>query len=627
MAAVPEIAFTLADGQNAFFVELAEALVSELRCLGVRCRVGDEYPEVRPGLVHVFLPPHEYVALTGFRPQPALLRRSITISAEQPASGFFEIDLDINRDAGVVYDINPRAVRAYRSEGIACRHLQLGYTGVWDRFQSGERDIDIVFIGRSTGRRGQALASYADVFERFRCHLQISDNSRPSTASARDFVAGDPKRELLSRAKVLLNIHGEDEPYFEHLRAVEAICAGCAIVSEHASDIAPLRWGEDLLTGGIGRLGLLCAYLLDNPAVLDRIRRSAYERIREQGQMSVAASLLAKAAAELDTISIGDSLPAEVRSGYLRHRQNARVSSAREQPPMSPWTPGEGQILRALKRQQLGITNVQRAIASLRPTGARPPDAYASLVYESRGWRRPQDRRLAVIVPLFNHADVVIDALASADAPGVEFVVVDDGSTDGGGDRVSEWMRQNERRPARLVRHDVNAGLPQGRNTGLRYSSSELLLMLDADNQLRSTAIDRLTGALEVDREASFAYGIVEQFSQDGAVGLVSEFPWNPERLRYGNYIDALSLIRREALVALGGYSCDPRLALGWEDYDLWARMAEAGRHAVFVPEIIARYRVGHSSMVSVTNISVTDAYAAIADHAPNLMRELKVPQ
>ena len=84
-------------------------------------------------------------------------------------------------------------------------------------------------------------------------------------------------------------------------------------------------------------------------------------------------------------------------------------------------------------------------------------------------------------------------------------------------------------------------------------------------------------------------------------------------------------MIRREAMSALEGYSYDERL-YGWEDYDLWVRMAESGRYGVFVPEIVARYRVGHSSMISHTNVSTADAYAALADHAPNLMADLRIP-
>jgi glycosyltransferase involved in cell wall biosynthesis len=230
---------------------------------------------------------------------------------------------------------------------------------------------------------------------------------------------------------------------------------------------------------------------------------------------------------------------------------------------------------------------------------------------------------------LYNHAEAVLDALESVERSafsGWEVVVVDDGSSDGGGHAVRRWMDDHPHRPCMLVRHEVNRGLASARNTGAEYARSDRLLMLDADNQLRRIAMARLSVALDADPSASFAYGILDRFSTDGPGGLISWHPWEPQRLRHSNYIDALALIKHDALAALGGYSLDSRLALGWEDYDLWARMAETGRHAAFVPEIVARYRVGHSSMVSVTNISPSDAYAAIADHAPRLMRELQIP-
>jgi GT2 family glycosyltransferase len=150
--------------------------------------------------------------------------------------------------------------------------------------------------------------------------------------------------------------------------------------------------------------------------------------------------------------------------------------------------------------------------------------------------------------------------------------------------------------------------------------------MLDADNELRTIAMDRLLACLDADPEASFAYGIMERFSGSGTEGLQSCFGWDPERLLSGNYIDAFALLRRDAFEAMGGYSCDQRLS-GWEDYDLWVRMAEAGRHGVFVPEIIARYRVDPSSMIWQTNISTIDAYAALVEHAPNLLEHLRIPR
>jgi glycosyltransferase involved in cell wall biosynthesis len=207
-----------------------------------------------------------------------------------------------------------------------------------------------------------------------------------------------------------------------------------------------------------------------------------------------------------------------------------------------------------------------------------------------------------------------------------EAVIVDDGSSDGGGATVQAWIEARPQLACLLVRNDLNRGLAAARNAGVERARTDRLLMLDADNEVRRHALARLMGALDADPEASFAYGIMERFSIEGPEGLVSAYGWDPERLRSMNYIDAFSLIRREAFMAMEGYSYDQRL-YGWEDYDLWVRMAESGRYGAFVPEIIARYRVGHSSMISQTNISTSDAYAALLDHAPKLLSGLRIPR
>lgn len=627
----PELVFNFAHGQNQFFVELAETLVFELAQMQVPARIAfGEYPEPRAGQVHVLLPPHEYLALGGFRPSAEILGRCIGISAEQPSSGFFPANVELARDLGAVFDINVRAIRAYRRAGVAASQLQLGYSSRWDRFDDPTpRDIDILFMGRSTTRRDRALASYAVSFERFRCHLQLSDGARPNLAGAPDFLSGDEKRDLLARAKVLLSVHGEREPYFEWLRAAEAICAGCLVVTEHASDIAPLRSGEEIVTGGIDRLGALCAWAVDDEPSRERIRRAAYDLLRAQRRLGEAAAELARAAQQIDLAPLPAPNLVRSRIEFLlaSRRQDSRFEF---QPPSHPYSPGERRVLRALKSQGLEALSLRRRLDHLELLwgGTASPEERGTIEYESAAWKSPERRRLTVIVPLYNHSAAVAKALESvelSDRSDWEIVVVDDGSTDDGGSVVREWMARRDWCACRLVRHAINRGLADARNSGVRYAETDLLLMLDADNELLSTAMTRQLEALEKDPAASFAYGILAQVSADSPVGLLSKMPWDPERLRAANYIDALALIRREALVELGGYTTDPRLH-GWEDYDLWVRMAEYGRHGAFVPEILARYRVGHGSMLSFTNMSVTDAYVAIADHAPRLMRGVRIP-
>ncbi|HST34294.1 MAG TPA: glycosyltransferase family 2 protein [Solirubrobacteraceae bacterium] len=642
----PEFCFALARGQNQFFVELAEALAYELDLLGVKASVEiGEVPLPRSGLVHVFLPPHEYVSLSRYRPPAPHLMRSIVISAEQPDSHFFDANVPLARDAGAVFDINPRSVRAYASEGIEASLLELGHTRLWDRFRAdfgarGEvdgaddrpRDIDILFLGRVSPRRERALASYAGIFERFRCHLGLSDNSRPNVATGATFVAGDDKRELLGRSKVLLNIHGEDEPYFEWLRIAEAICAGCAIVSEHSSDFAPLQWGRHLLTGELGSLGLFCAQLVEDDAGRERMRTEAYELLVQERPMSKAARQLIAAGLAADKSPVGRDLE-------LVARQERARGHFRENPPVLEHQPheradlsaGDTLVLRTLKHQLLAVAALRRQLAQLQ-YGLRPDtdgEPQTRIVAESAAWSEDRPRGLSVVVPLYNHRGDVLSALESLERSSRvdwEAVIVDDASTDRGGEAVRSWLESHPHLSCRLVAHDLNRGLPAARNTGIGLTRADRLLMLDADNEVRPGAMSRLMAALDDDREASFAYGIMERFSVDGPTGLLSCFGWDPERLRSSNYIDAFALVRRDALAAMGGYSEDSRV-FGWEDYDLWVRMAEAGRHGVFVPEIIARYQVGHSSMISLTNVSTADAYAALVDHAPKLMAGLRIPR
>jgi hypothetical protein len=633
----PELVFALAKGQNAFFRELAEALIFELERCGAKGRIVEgEFPAQEEGSVTVLLPPHEYAALSRARPSPAMLRRCVAISAEQPSSEFFKWNVQLVRSAGAVLDINRRAVRSYAEEEIAADHLQLGYCELWDRREEfGERDIDILFVGRSTPRRERALAMYADQLERFRCEILLSDDSTPNSGDGVNFQTGAAKRDLLSRTKVLLNVHGESEPYFEWLRVAEAMSAGCAVVTETSTDLDPLRVGIDLLSGRLETLGLLSAWVAEDDELRTRLVRQA------DGQLKLYATLAQGAATLLAAAERADRVPVDPGAKGDSKIANAKMIIDPPPPPaptpggIAEWEPGplsigDRRILRGLKRQQQEMLSFRRQLAGAILARGRPdrPTAETVDLATTAGWKQDEEPLVSVIVPLYNDKDVVTDALESVAASTFgswEIVVVDDASSDGGADHVRAWMDCHDDRAVALIRHEVNRGLSAARNSGVAKGRGSLLLMLDSDNLMRPFGMTRLVDALAADPEAAFSYGILDRFREDGPDGLASEFGWEPRRFRDGNYIDALAMVRRDAFEELGGYSEDVRLMLGYEDYDFWARVAESGRRATFVRQFVARYRVGHSSMLSVTNLSKTDAMAAVAEHAPTLMRGVEL--
>jgi glycosyltransferase involved in cell wall biosynthesis len=205
-----------------------------------------------------------------------------------------------------------------------------------------------------------------------------------------------------------------------------------------------------------------------------------------------------------------------------------------------------------------------------------------------------------------------------------EAIVVDDASRDDSLAVAADWVSE-ERRPALLVHHSYNRGLPSARNTALSLARGEFCFILDADNELFPHCLERLVDALDRDPGAVFAYGALERFHGGSTVGIGNRLPWEPARLRTSNFVDAMALIRTDYLREVGGYTTDRRLH-GWEDYDLWCATAERGQRGTYVPEILARYRSVMHSMVSTTNLSTTDAYSVLIERYPELMAGVEPP-
>ena len=268
---MPELAFVMSPKQNFFFRELVAAIRHELDAQGIRSSLHERFPEPHPDRVYVLVPPHEYVALEGpdSLPPDPLLARTIFVCAEQPGTVHFEEDVKLAARAGAVFDINPRSVELFRHFGVGAQYLALGYTDLWDHYEpEREKDIDVLFLGSHSPRRVRFLSEYASTLAKYRTHIQISDNSTPNTAGSTSFVA-EEKWDLLARAKILINIHQGDEPYFEWLRAMDAIHCGAVLVSEHSSGYEPLKPAHHLFFGDPASLAHRADRLLLDPEYRD----------------------------------------------------------------------------------------------------------------------------------------------------------------------------------------------------------------------------------------------------------------------------------------------------------------------------------------------------------------------
>jgi hypothetical protein len=625
----PELAFVVARGQNAFFVELVDVLHREVAALGVTTSVTvGAFPPPSPSRIYVVLPPHEYASLEGpdAFADPAMLGRTIVVCAEQPGSQWFDRNLSWAHGAGAVFDINPRAVDVYRCHGIDARLLPIGYTRQWDSSEpdgptddawDDARDIDVLFLGSRSARRDAVLARCADVLRRHRSHLVISDNDRPNVVTTDDFVAGADKHTLLCRARTLLNVHVGDEPYFEWLRVVEAMHAGAVVVSEQSTGMLPLRAGRDLVVASTASLPWVLADALADDQRLRAMRRAALGTLRGQ-PMGGAAAAIAFAAARLTRRPIPSPVPTP---DTPRRPVVPPAPDAAPWAPAAPSAPTDGADLRrALKALHVDLLELRRRVshAALAVDGTGAP--LVEIVACTPAYSASPTPDVTVAVSVLDDGDRARDAIESvARSTGVrvEVVVVDDASTDDTCATVARWMEGNAGVPVLLARHPAGRGTGATRNTAIDLARGRFIFVLDAGNALYPGGLAALVDAFDLP-DVAFTYGMLECFDDTGPTGLRNTYAWNPGRLADGNVVDAMALLRTRVVREAGGFSTDLRLD-GWEEYDLWCTLAERGYRGSLVPAIVGRRRISPSSRV-LTEIDHDDARARLRERHPRIL-------
>jgi glycosyltransferase involved in cell wall biosynthesis len=218
---------------------------------------------------------------------------------------------------------------------------------------------------------------------------------------------------------------------------------------------------------------------------------------------------------------------------------------------------------------------------------------------------------VTVIITLYNYADYIEQCLDSVCATiadqlpgGFDVLIIDDCSTDESASLVEDYLNKVET-PICLVKKVFNTGLADARNTGLNLARASFVFILDADNWIYPNCLPVLYEAINASGAAG-AYGIINRFnSKTGkGSGLISFYEWDVRELINLPYIDAMAMFQKDILLKVGGYSTELMVIAwsGWEDYDLWLKLAQAGYNAKLVPNILSAYRVHPHSMIHTTN-------------------------
>ena len=613
----------VAERGNAFMRDIAEWLVEAATTTGRDAALVLNRLPANDGSINLVVAPHEFFPLFD---APLHQRReaaavSIGVATEQPGTPWFDISLEWCRLGPRVLDINLLGVDALRAAGVHVQHLPLGAVASMTAAPASlMRQHDVVFLGGLDPRRAAVLAELAPVLWRYDTELRLFRFDRPIGPQTPGVVFGNEKYRFLAQSRLLLNVHRErpghgDAPaYFEWARMVEAMANGCVVVTEPSEGYAPLVAGEHFIEAPTGQLGATIEQLLEQPERIAHVADAA--RAMVTGPLALSTTLgPILASLEHDALPLLRTRPAPktlrpIRrpGGSRRRRPNTRTAF---RPHLS--------MQREAKRLALADTDALRRLDALQCLLQHgTPQHVTETATPAYAEAQPV---VTVVVPLYNQASTVaatLDSIVASTGVPFEVIVVEDHATDTSRTTAEHYLHTHPDVPMLLLAKAANEGLSAARNTGFGRARGEFVLPVDADNQVYPTCLTRLADALVALPTAAAAYAILEDFGD--APGLRSALAWDVERLCAANYIDAQALWRRSAWERLGGFDADVDHTIGgWEDWDLWLRLAASGGQAISVPQILGRYRVQQHSMVALTNLALDDAVAAMRTRHPAL--------
>ncbi len=197
--------------------------------------------------------------------------------------------------------------------------------------------------------------------------------------------------------------------------------------------------------------------------------------------------------------------------------------------------------------------------------------------------------RISVIIPVFNRAQWVAEAIESVLAQGmadVEIICIDDGSTDDSAQVVQSFGASV------VYRWQENKGVSAARNVGLRLVRSPFVTFLDSDDLFPAGKLARQLAILAANPTLGLVMGKVEHLFLPSADPEMYTFT-DQNRITWTVQLGA-GLYRTAVFEQVGCF--DETLPMG-EDLDWFNRVKEQGVPMQTIDDVMIYYRLHDTNM------------------------------
>jgi len=201
---------------------------------------------------------------------------------------------------------------------------------------------------------------------------------------------------------------------------------------------------------------------------------------------------------------------------------------------------------------------------------------------------------VSVIIPCFNSGRTLtsaIDSVKNQTYPNIEIIIVNDGSNDPFTIKVLEDLSHDKKIK---ILEKPNGGLASARNYGIKESTAEFVLPLDADDTLSKNCINEMLILIIKNSPAKcFVFPNIEF---NGLRSGFSQRNYNPFVQLVMNQLPYSILFTKETFNSIGGY--DESLTEGLEDWEFNLNLIENGHIPISADAATLQYCVNNDGML-----------------------------
>ncbi|MEG4425541.1 MULTISPECIES: glycosyltransferase [unclassified Microcoleus] len=204
-------------------------------------------------------------------------------------------------------------------------------------------------------------------------------------------------------------------------------------------------------------------------------------------------------------------------------------------------------------------------------------------------YRTPPQPLISVIIPCYNHAKYVreaVESVVSQTYQNWECIIVNDGSTDDTSNFANYLIQLYPQTSIRLI-DKPNTGPADSRNVGVQQSSGKFILFLDADDRIHPNFLEECLEILLAKPQVGFVYTDMQHFGAN--CDLVIHGDFDPNRFLRDNQAPVSSLFRKGIFEEVGGLK--KVMKLGCEDWEFWVSAYEKGWLGYRLPKPYLYYR------------------------------------